>query len=209
MEKLYILDEPAFGGILEYPHVEIRDQGITFIQGASGAGKSTLLKLLNGSLSPERGVIYYRGEDIGKMDTIKLRQEVILIAQNVYLFDKSIRENFHEFYAYRDLPAPDDETMRKHLRLCDADFRLEDSCVTMSGGERQRIFIAICISFMPRAILMDEPTSALDTGTSERLLHNLRTFCQDNHMAMVVVSHDETLAEKYADDIITIERGKN
>lgn len=124
MEKLYILDEPAFGGILEYPHVEIRDQGITFIQGASGAGKSTLLKLLNGSLSPERGAIYYRGEDIGKMDTILLRQQVILIGQNVYLFDKSIRENFEEYYAYRDLPAPDEETMRKYLRLCDADFRL-------------------------------------------------------------------------------------
>lgn len=208
MEKLFILDEPAFGGILEYPKMEIRDQGITFIQGASGAGKSTLLKLLNGSLSPESGVIYYRGTDIGKMDTIHLRKEVILIGQNVYFFDKSIRENFEEYYGYRDLPVPDEKTMRKYLRICEADFRLEDSCVTMSGGERQRVFIAICISFMPRAILMDEPTSALDTGTSERLLHNLRAFCRENQIAMVVVSHDDSLAEKYADDIITIERGK-
>lgn len=207
MENIFMVDEPTFGGILEYPKIEIKRQGVTFIKGASGAGKSTLLKLLNGSISPDEGRILYDGKDILKMDTIDLRREVILIGQNVYLFDLTVRENFHEYYSYRDLPYPDDETIIKFLRLCHADFKLDESCVRMSGGERQRIYIAICISLMPRVILMDEPTSALDGNTSKILMENLSVFCRDNDMAMIVVSHDPILADEYADHVITIERG--
>ncbi len=207
MENIFIIDKPKFGGILEYPKIEIRRKGVTFIKGASGAGKSTLLKLLNGSLSPDDGTILYEGRDILEMDTIDLRREVILIGQNVYLFDLTIRENFHKYYSYRDLPAPDDETIKKFLKLCHAEFRLEESCVKMSGGERQRIYIAICISFKPKVILMDEPTSALDGSTSKILMENLSEFTRENDMAMIVVSHDPILADDFADHVITIERG--
>ena len=208
MEKIFKIDKPTFGGILEYPYVEISKEGMTFIQGASGAGKSTLLKLLNASLSPDEGAIYYNGDNLKDMDTIELRKEVILIGQNVYLFDLTIRENFHEYYSYRDLPVPDDETITRFLKLCNAEYDLNESCVTMSGGERQRIYIAICISLMPKVILMDEPTSALDGSTSRILMENLRSFCRDNNMAMVIVSHDTSLSERFADEVITIERGR-
>ncbi len=207
MENVFTINQPKFGGILEYPKLEIRRSGVTFIKGASGAGKSTLLKLLNGSLSPDEGSILYSGKDISEMDTIELRREVILIGQNVYLFDLTVRENFHEYYSYRDLPAPDDETIKKFLKLCHADFSLEESCMKMSGGERQRIYIAICISLMPKVILMDEPTSALDGNTSKVLMENLSEFTRQNDMAMIVVSHDPILAKNYADHVITIERG--
>ena len=209
MEKIFIIEKPKFGGILEYPYMEIKSRSITFIQGASGAGKSTLLKLLNASLSPEEGRIYYHGKDLQEIDTIELRKEVILIGQNVYLFDESIRENFKRYYAYRDLPAPDDETIIKYLRLRHADFSLDESCISMSGGERQRIYIAICISFMPKVIMMDEPTSALDATTASRLLDNLKRFCKENDIAMIIVSHDEQLSKSFADEVIMIERSDN
>jgi len=207
MENVFIINQPKFGGILEYPELEIKKRGVTFIKGASGAGKSTLLKLLNGSLSPDEGSILYNGKDILEMDTIDLRREVILIGQNVYLFDLTVRQNFHEYYSDIELPAPYDETIKKFLKLCHADFSLEESCVKMSGGERQRIYIAICISLMPKVILMDEPTSALDGNTSKVLMENLSEFTRQNDMAMIVVSHDPILAENYADHVITIERG--
>lgn len=209
MNKIFAIEKPKFGGILEYPKMEISSGNTTFIQGASGAGKSTLLKLLNATLTPEEGEIYYAGKDISQMDTIELRKEVILIGQNVYLFDETIRENFRMYYAYRDLPAPEDETMKKYLKLCHADFRLEESCVRLSGGERQRIYIAICISFLPKVIMMDEPTSALDASTAGKVLGNLKAFCRENGITMIVVSHDEKLSEDYADEVITIERRGN
>ena len=209
MNKIFAIEKPRFGGILEYPKMEISSGNTTFIQGASGAGKSTLLKLLNATLTPEEGKIYYEGKDISEMDTIELRKEVILIGQNVYLFDETIRENFRMYYAYRDLPVPDDETMKKYLKLCHADFRLEQSCVRLSGGERQRIYIAICISFLPKVIMMDEPTSALDASTAGKVLGNLKAFCRENGITMIVVSHDEKLSEDFADEVITIERREN
>jgi putative ABC transport system ATP-binding protein len=99
--------------------------------------------------------------------------------------------------------------MKKYLKLCHADFRLEESCVRLSGGERQRIYIAICISFLPKVIMMDEPTSALDASTAGKVLGNLKAFCRENGITMIVVSHDEKLSEDYADEVITIERREN
>lgn len=139
MDTLFKLENLNFKDILIYEDMEIKESKVTLITGESGSGKSTLLKLLNASLSPSLGEITYKGENLKAMDTLELRRKVILIGQNVYLFDGNIRENFHKYYEYRGLENLDDDTMRKYLKICQADFPLESSSLTLSGGERQRV----------------------------------------------------------------------
>lgn len=206
-ECLFDIQNPGFKDILTYGHLQIPKEGITFIKGPSGAGKSTLLKLLNASVSPSSGALFYRGRNLAEMDTVTLRKEVILIGQNVYLFDLSIRENFHEYYRYREMDTPSDETIQKYLKLCHLDFDLNASVTSMSGGERQRVYIAICISLAPEVILMDEPTSALDLTTSKALLADLKVFAKEKGMTMVIVSHDDALSASFADHIIDVKKG--
>lgn len=205
MTTLFELQEVRFGGILSYPDLRVREGGFTFIQGESGAGKSTLLKLFNGSLPLESGNLRYRGKDLQEWDTIALRREVLLVGQTVYLFDETIRENFREYYAYRDLPAPSEEHMTRFLRLCQAEFPLDTAAATMSGGERQRVYIAICLSFGPSVVLLDEPTSALDEGTAQRLMTGLKAHGEKEGITFIVVSHDQALTEAFADERITLE----
>lgn len=138
------------------------------------------------------------------MDTLALRREVILIGQNVYLFDGTIRENFHAYYDYRELSPLDDEAMRKYLKICQANFPLESSSLTLSGGERQRVYIAICLSFHPKVLMMDEPTSALDQRTARALMESLVPFCKEKEISLLIVSHDESSIEPYADESIVI-----
>ena len=195
-----------FLNMLSYKDIEIPRSGMTFIKGPSGAGKSSLLKLLNASASPSSGSIYYEGQKLESLDTVELRKEVILIGQSVYLFDESIEENFKLYYSYRDLPSPDEETMLYYLRLCEADFGLLKSCVSLSGGERQRVYIAICLSFLPKVLLLDEPTSALDLETARTLLKKLKEFGAEKQMTMIVVSHDDALAEEFSDHLVSITR---
>jgi ABC-type cobalamin/Fe3+-siderophores transport systems, ATPase components len=194
-----------FKNILNYPDIEIESEHVTFICGDSGSGKSTFLKLINGVVSPLSGNIIIEGKNISDLNTVELRKEYLLVSQSVYLFDKTIKKNYEEFYRYRDLPTPEDKAIQYYLTLCCADFSLDSYCPTMSGGERQRVYIAICLSFKPKVLMLDEPTSALDSHTANLLMQNINTFCRNNHITLIVVSHDISLADKFADKVITLE----
>lgn len=196
-----------FNNMITYPDIEIEAEQVTFISGESGSGKSTLLKLINGVASPASGDITIEGKDILSWDTMDLRKKYLLAGQSVYLFDKTIRQNFEEFYRYRDLPAPADKEIQHYLSICCADFPLDSYCTHMSGGERQRVYIAICLSLKPEVLMLDEPTSALDSNTAGLLMQNLSSFCRNNHITLIVVSHDLTLPEQFADRVISLKGG--
>ncbi|WP_313128825.1 ABC transporter ATP-binding protein [Anaerocolumna sp.] len=197
----------SFNQIIQYKDIQIKEGKVNFIVGRSGTGKSTLLKLFNGMLSPSNGTIFYHGYDISQMDTIELRKEVLLISQSVYLFDGCIEDNFKEFYRYRDMPAPSREIMKEFLKLCCIPFPLDKDCITMSGGEKQRVYIAIYLSFLPKIIMLDEPTSALDKENSNDVMENVITFAKEKGITVIIVSHDPKITDKFAEEIITIERG--
>ncbi|MEG0978862.1 MAG: ATP-binding cassette domain-containing protein [Oscillospiraceae bacterium] len=193
-----------FKDVISYPHICISSGITTFIQGKSGCGKSTLLKLFNATANPTVGDLFYDGKNIKELDTIKLRQEVLLASQNVFLFCGSVSDNFKQFYNYRNLSEISDEKIKEYLDICCSDFCPTDICDNMSGGERQRIYIAVCLSLMPKVLMLDEPTSALDDKTSRQLLENVKGFCSDNDITLIAVSHNLELCQEFADDFIVL-----
>jgi len=207
MTAILASDKLKFKEILNFPPVAIDRGEVIFITGRSGSGKSTLLKMFNGIYTPDEGAVYYNGIDISELDTLALRKEVLLVAQGVFLFSGTIQDNFAAFYDYRELPPPQAEMIERFLQLCCMNFPLAARCNTMSGGERQRIYLAICLSFCPQVLMLDEPTSALDAATANRLLQNLRDFAKDAAVTLLIISHDPSLAEKYGDRVIALEGG--
>jgi len=195
-----------FKNLIEYPPIEIPAGKATFITGESGSGKSTLLRLFNATASPSAGAILFQGRDLSGMNTVALRREVLLASQNVFLFDGTIRENFEQFYDYRDEKCPGEAEISGYLSLCCADFPPDARCETLSGGEKQRVFLAIHLSLSPKVLMLDEPTSALDEGTANRLFTQLKGHCAEKGITWIVVCHDQKLVEAYADDIIRLTR---
>jgi putative ABC transport system ATP-binding protein len=204
LENILSTKSLIFNELITYRDIQIQKNKANFIVGKSGTGKSTLLRLFNSTLSPSSGNIFYAEKDINEIDTIALRQEVLLISQSVYLFDESIRENFKQFYEYRDLTPPSEEEMKYFLELCCVPFSLDSNCTIMSGGERQRVYIAIFLSLNPRVLMLDEPTSALDKQNSKNVMENILTYCKENEITVIVVSHDSNLTEMFAENIIEI-----
>lgn len=202
--ELFHTKELIFADTIQYPDIQIQAGKVTFICGASGSGKSSLLHLLNASISPSKGEIAYQGQDINTLDPIALRREVLLVAQAVYLFDGSIRDNFHRYYHYRDITPPTDDTIMHYLSLAALDLPLDSVCTVLSGGERQRIFLAIHLSLCPKVLMLDEPTSALDEESARRLMEHFVTHCKEHTLSLIIVSHDKALAKQYADNIITL-----
>lgn len=110
--SLFLLEDVRYKNI-KYPKIEIEEKKISFICGESGTGKSTLLKLLNGVITADSGKISYLNNLIESYDSIDLRKDAMLVGQTVYLFDKTIRENFYEYYDFRCIDKPSDEEINK------------------------------------------------------------------------------------------------
>ncbi|MDX9888576.1 MAG: ABC transporter ATP-binding protein [Anaerovoracaceae bacterium] len=207
MNTIISTKDLSYGPVIISPDVSISKNETTFLYGPSGCGKTTLTRLMNATLSPEQGELFYNEVPYSDLEVLALRKDIILVSQAIYLFDGTIKENFIKFYEYREETIPTEDAMREYLQLCCADFPLDSSCEILSGGERHRIYIAICLSFLPKVIILDEPTSALDSRTANRLLKNLKSFTSQKEITQIIISHDISLVEQFGDKIISCFQG--
>ncbi|OXZ35104.1 ABC transporter ATP-binding protein [Finegoldia magna] len=190
--------------IKEYDDFSIDKNEVVFVVGKSGSGKSTLLKLINNTLQMKSGRIFYKDENILNIKPVELRRNIIMTSQENFLFDMTIRENFHEFYKLRDLEELTDEEIAKFLKITNFDVDVNLDVEKLSGGEKQRVFLAIALSLNPEVLLLDEPTSALDNKTAFDMMKNIVDYCKHNDITLVVVSHARQLVDEFADKIIDL-----
>ena len=152
-------NQVVFQSMIRYPDIKIAKEETTFIHGPSGCGKSTLLKLINGTISPDSGEILYNDNNIENIDTIKLRREILLVSQSVYL-SRHYRRNFI------NITNTGITTFQKKIwrnsSAMQRRFSLETRCETMFR-RTQRVYIAIFLRSCPK-LMLDEPTSALTTS---------------------------------------------
>jgi len=203
-ELIFKTKDLIFNDFIHFPDLEIPKNKVTFISGKSGSGKTTLFKLFNGTLTQSSGDIFYNNQNILDLDTINLRKEVLLISQTVFLFDGNIKDNFIKFYKYREETIPNESEIKYFLDICSLNFSLDKDCGEMSGGEKQRLYIAIFLSFKPKVILLDEPTSALDEENSHIVIGNILSFSRENGITLLIVSHDNDLTNDFADKVVFI-----
>lgn len=194
----------VYANLLRYNSIDIRQGIMTFIQGESGSGKSSLLKLLNHSRSYDSGEIFYKDKLVTEYDPLALRREVSLIAQEVFLIDGSLYDNFKFFYEARNLPVPSEAVIQEFLQIACLSTPLDKHIQYLSGGERQRAYLAIFMSFQPAVMMLDEPTAALDETTSKQLLDNVKKHARKLGSTVIVISHSNALAEMYSDEIVHI-----
>lgn len=188
-----------FLDIITYPKIEIPENAFSFIVGTSGCGKSTYLRILNRTVLPSEGVLHYQGKNVEELPVIAYRKNVLLVPQEVFLFDGTIKENFDFYCDAREKIRLTEEEIVKFLHICCADFKVTDDCKNLSGGEKQRVFLAIFLSCIPRVLLLDEPTAALDEKTSFQLLANIKEFCVKEQITVICVCHNDQVVEKYSD----------
>ena len=190
--------------IKEYNDFTINKNEIVFIVGKSGSGKSTLLKLINNTLQMKSGSIFYKDTNILNIKPVELRRNIMMTSQENFLFDMTIKENFHEFYKLRDLENLTDDEIVKFLKIADFDVDVNLDVEKLSGGEKQRVFLAIALSMRPAVLLLDEPTSALDNKTAFDMMKNIVDYCKHNDITLVVVSHARNLVDEFADKTIDL-----
>lgn len=169
--------------------------------GPSGSGKSTLLHLLGAMDSPTRGRIRFRGvEPDGAGELAAIRAELIgFVFQSFHLLPTlSALENV-QVPMFGVVPGSRErreraEELLQSVGLADRATHLPGE---MSGGERQRVAIARALANDPEVILADEPTGNLDSKSSAKVLDLLLELRETRDLAMVVVTHDPSVAARF------------
>jgi lipoprotein-releasing system ATP-binding protein len=170
------------------------------IVGASGIGKSTLLHVLGTLERPDRGSLYFRGEDLFRYNDHKLarfRNESIgFVFQFHYLLSEfSSLENTMMPLLINGMSRRQASGVAESILVrVGLQDRLNYRVGRLSGGEQQRVALARALVLRPAILLADEPTGNLDKGTSERIHHLLIELNREFCMSLVVVTHNLELA---------------
>ncbi len=174
------------------------------IVGASGSGKSTLLNILGGLDTPTAGRVTVAGYDLGRLGRrarTRYRREVVGViwqqtAQNLLSY-LDARENVELPMAFAGSGSRR-ERADALLRLVGLGDRARHRPETLSGGEQQRVAIAVALANRPAVLLADEPTGELDDATSGEIFDVLRRANAELGTTVVVVTHDPTVSEHVA-----------
>ncbi|AJD26028.1 ABC transporter ATP-binding protein [Clostridium botulinum] len=181
------------------------------IVGGSGCGKSTLVKLMLGYYSDFNGDIKFDGNSIKNLDIEQLNKMISIIHQNVYMFDKTIKDNI---CLYKEFSK---EQINNVLNLSGANKFIEETTnglnylvgengSNLSGGQRQRIAIARALIQQTPILVLDEGTSAIDMQTAYDIESKLLSI---ENLTLITITHkmSEELLSLY-DEIIYMENGQ-
>jgi putative ABC transport system ATP-binding protein len=179
--------------------------GASAVAGPSGCGKSTLLRLLNRLADPSRGSVSYRGRDLSGYSVLELRREVCLVPQLPALLEGTVATNI-AFAAGLAGRNPDAGELLRLAGL-DRSFAERDASL-LSVGEQQRVMLARALALAPSVLLLDEPTSALDEAARDSVEATLLDLRGRLGLSLVLVTHDLAQAERLADSVLTLGRGR-
>lgn len=194
--------------ILEIEELLINDGEITCVLGESGSGKTTFLKLFNKIVSCDSGDIFYNEENIKKINSVKLRREVVMLSQTPVIFHGNIKENLLKGLMFSEKSNVSDEELIRILKYVNLNKDLYDETASLSGGEKQRLALGRVILMDPKVLLLDEPSSALDEGNESLIMERLVEYTKENNKTMLIVTHSKRLAYNYSDRVLQIENGK-
>lgn len=180
------------------------------IIGPSGSGKSTLFHILGGVDTPTSGKVYMEGTDVYAQKEEQLaifrRRQVGLIYQFYNLIPVlNVVENMTLPVRMDGRPV-NKEHLNELLEILSLKGRENHLPNQLSGGQQQRVAIARALALDPDVLFFDEPTSALDPELTQEVLRVIRELA-DEHMTMVIVTHEMAFARDVADRVAFMDGG--
>lgn len=194
--------------VLKGLELKVKEGETIAILGQSGSGKSTFLSLLAGLDRPTQGTVTLAGQsifDLNERDLARFRSKNLgIVFQQFHLMSYltalenvslplEIAQNTRQ--AIRSLPGPATQA-REALKKVGLTHRLHHLPQHLSGGEKQRVAIARALIVEPKLLLADEPSGSLDPKTGEEVMEVLFQQARSFRMAMILVTHNSSLAQK-------------
>ena len=194
--------------------IDVPEGEFVALLGASGSGKSSLLNLIAGLDSPNSGSVVVDGKNLGRLSRDELaqfrRHVVGMVFQSFNLVPRmSVLENVELPLRFAEVErGKRAELATRSLERVGLAGRLRHRPIELSGGEQQRVAMARALVNGPKILLADEPTGNLDSNTGTEVMDLIRSLNQSLGMTVVLVTHEQALAAKSADRLISLADGK-
>ena len=195
--------------------LEVRTGECVAVVGPNGSGKTTLLRLLAGLLTPSEGATWWRDTpcaDLSRRDLAKLIayvpqvrparvplsvEQLVLLGRYPYLTALQLTPSARDVAFVREL-----------LERSGLDELRERQLDSLSGGERQSVYIAAALAQEAELLLLDEPTTHLDPRHQLEVIRLIRDLQERGEHAIVLTTHDLNLAARLADRIVALRSGE-
>lgn len=199
----------------------VKQNEIVGLIGPNGCGKSTLLKNIYRYFKPTEGAIFVEGDNVHGLKSKEAAKRMAVVSQeNNMTFDFSVKEivglgryAHHSFF--KDSSSEDDEICMQALRDVGMQEFCDRSFLSLSGGEKQRVYMAMAFAQQSRILILDEPTNHLDIGYQFLLMEtmqqrrNLEKSREEGTGLTIFTSvHDMNLAAWYCDRLIVLKKGE-
>ena len=182
------------------------------IVGPNGGGKSTLLKLLAGQEQPQSGEILLKGKPLSGYGMKALARELAYLPQRPLVpagirVEQLVQYGRHPHQGWFNQWSEEDARMvrwaRERMQL---DAIWQQSASSLSGGQAQRVWLAMVLAQDADIILLDEPTSALDIGHQTEVMEAIHQITAEGKTVLIVI-HDLATAARYCDELIALGDG--
>lgn len=195
--------------------LEVNQGEVVAIVGASGSGKSTLLNIIAGYDIPSAGKVEVAGNDLSKLSVKEV--ESYRRSEIGFIWQQAVRNLFPYLTAQENVELPmllngmSPKERKQHslylLELVGLSHRLSHTPQKLSGGEQQRVAIAVALANQPKLLLADEPTGELDRKTANSVLELLNKLNSELKTTLVIVTHDPEIMHQVP-RVVTIRDGK-
>ncbi len=210
--------------ILKNFHLTMKKGEIVCIVGESGSGKTTILKSILGILPSSSniisGLVEYNEESILNLTNCEFRKlrgkKISMIFQNSIESLNPVRKIGSQYIEYIRIHSnltkkeANDKAIKmlKNMHLSNPENIMKSYQHQLSGGMKQRIGIAMAMTFEPELLLADEPTSALDITTQAQIINQILELRNTYNTGIIIVTHNLGLASYIADKIIVMKNGE-
>jgi len=202
------------GLVLQNVDLALQRGELAGLLGPNGSGKTTLLRLLSGLLPPRSGQVLLDGRDLRGMKPRQIARRVAVVPQELHMpFGFSVQEMVMLGRTPHVRPLAgagrrDRQVVEESMRLTATSDLAERPFSELSGGEQQRVVIAMALAQEPEVLLLDEPVVHLDISHQIEILELVKELNRRRGLTVLATMHDLNLAALYFDRLILLERGQ-
>lgn len=205
----------AYNGkrVLRNLDLSIRAGEFLGVVGPNGSGKTTLLKNMGGVLNPDNGLIYLDEEDLSSLPIKEVATKIAALQQETTVgFDFTVREvvemgRFPHLDRFERHTDDDTQAVNKAIEVTELGKFCDRPVTQLSGGEKQRVFLALALAQEPDLLLLDEPTASLDINYQVKIMKTVKELSSEG-LTVVAAIHDLNLAAQYADRVALLSGGR-
>lgn len=197
--------------ILKDVTLDVREGQVVSIVGPNGAGKSTLLKCIVRLLKPQKGIVYLNGMDITTKNSKDIARAMGYIPQNSKdIFSFTVLETVlmgRKPHLKWDVTEEDLKVVAEVMKFMDIEGLAERPLNQLSGGQKQKVFVARALAQQPEIFLFDEPTSNLDIRHQLEVFTTIKRLAEKEGRIVIVVVHDLNLAARFSEKLVMLKNG--